>query len=138
MARRAGRKLFPTNHHSPPVILSDILTHHPIQIITGIGILPLHANGSIPTIRLAAQNLANFPPTVSRLIGPLILWTVTAISKRREELYGDDENQTKAAMRDALAAQANDLLVFAGLIKLRLSKGVWDGIVGSAAEVGAY
>ena len=34
--------------------------------------------------------------------------------------------------------KAKDLMVFAGLVKLRLQKGVWEGIVGGAAEVGVY
>ena len=40
-------------------------------------------------------------------------------------------------MREDLAGRAKDLMVFAGLIKLRLGKGVWEGLVGGAGEVGA-
>ena len=41
-------------------------------------------------------------------------------------------------MREELVVKAKDLMVFAGLVKLRLQKGVWEGIVGGAAEVGVY
>ena len=41
-------------------------------------------------------------------------------------------------MRDDLVEKAKDLMVFAGLIKLRLGNGVWDGLVGGAGEVGVY
>jgi len=41
-------------------------------------------------------------------------------------------------MREDLVGKARDLMVFAGLIRLRLAKGVWDGIVNGAGEVGVY
>ena len=41
-------------------------------------------------------------------------------------------------MREDLVSKAKDLMVFAGLIKLRLGNGVWDGLVGGAGEVGVY
>ena len=34
--------------------------------------------------------------------------------------------------------KAKDLMVFAGLVKLRLGVGVWEGLVGGAGEVGVY
>jgi hypothetical protein len=41
-------------------------------------------------------------------------------------------------MREELMLKAKDLMVFAGLVKLRLGKGVWEGIVMGAGEVGVY
>ena len=48
------------------------------------------------------------------------------------------ESETRRAMREELVGKARDLMVFAGLIKLRLGKGVWEGIVGGASDVGVY
>lgn len=68
---------------------------------------------------------------------------MTSISKQRESLLGDGvnggfDNDTRKQMREDLVVKAKDLMVFAGLVKLRLGKGVWDGIVGGAGEVGVY
>jgi len=41
-------------------------------------------------------------------------------------------------MREELVGKAKDLMTFAGLVKLRLGKDVWDGIVGGAGELGVY
>lgn len=65
------------------------------------------------------------------------------ISRQREVLSGDGEqggfeSETRRAMREQLVGKAKDLMVFAGLVKLRLGKGVWEGIVGGAGEVGVY
>jgi hypothetical protein len=62
--------------------------------------------------------------------GPLILWAIMAISKQREILSGDQtgfESDTKQQTREELMLKAKDLMVFAGLVKLRLAKGVWEG-----------
>ena len=48
------------------------------------------------------------------------------------------ESETRRAMREELVGKAKDLMVFAGLFKLRLGKGVWEGIVGGASDVGVY
>ena len=41
-------------------------------------------------------------------------------------------------MRDDLVGKAKDLMVFAGLVKLRLGTGVWEGLVGGAGDLGVY
>lgn len=51
---------------------------------------------------------------------------------------GGFESDTRRAMREELVGKAKDLMVFAGLVKLRLGKGVWDGIVSGAGELGVY
>ena len=150
-----------------------------LDIISSLNLLPLNARGQSPLIRGAAQTLATLPPTISRLIGPLLLWTITCISRQREILlgaspedlprgvktvggFGDErlypslgtnggggrggggggggifESETRRAMREELVGKARDLMVFAGLIKLRLGKGVWEGIVGGASDLGVY
>jgi len=62
-----------------------------------------------------------------------------AISKQREILSGDQtgfESDTKQQTREELMLKAKDLMVFSGLVKLRLAKGVWEGIIMGAGEVG--
>ena len=115
-----------------------------LDIIASLDMLPLNANGSIPAIRAAAQNVGTLPPTVSRLIGPLLLWTITAIGRQRDILLGQGENgtgfdsDTKAAMRAELVNKAKDVMTFAGLVQFRLPKGVWDGVTLGAGEMGVY
>ena len=41
-------------------------------------------------------------------------------------------------MREELVGKARDLMVFAGLIKLRLGAGVWEALVAGAGDVGVY
>jgi hypothetical protein len=48
------------------------------------------------------------------------------------------ESQARNALAADLVQQAKDLMVFAGLMRLRLGKGVWEGIVNGAGEVGVY
>ena len=115
----------------------------PAQIISSLSLLPLSANSSIPIIRSYAQKLNTLQPNIARLIGPLLLWTMESLSRQREVLSGDNgqggfESHTRSVMRADLVTKAKDSMVFAGLIKLRLGKGVWEAIIGGAAEVGAY
>ncbi|MCJ1243197.1 Nucleoporin nup93 [Trapelia coarctata] len=114
-----------------------------LDIISSLKLLPLSANSSIPIIRAHAQTLTTLHPTVCRLAGPLLLWTITCISRQREVLSGEGgqggfESDTRRAIREELVGKAKDLMVFAGLVKLRLGKDVWDGIVGGAGELGVY
>ena len=101
--------------------------------------LPIDARGEIAVIRKCAQKISSAPPSVARLIGPLLFWALTAISKRREELSdGNDgaqfDNATRSGIRDAMARHAKDLMVYAGLVKLRMQKSYWEAVVNAAAE----
>jgi nuclear pore complex protein Nup93 len=105
------------------------------QVIISTSILPLTPTPApISIIRSHASALSSLPTPISRLAGPLLLWTIMAISRQREVLSGD----TRQQMREELMLKAKDLMVFAGLVKLRLPKGVWEGIVMGAGEVGVY
>ncbi|MCJ1401087.1 hypothetical protein MMC11_004299 [Xylographa trunciseda] len=113
------------------------------QIISSLSLLPLSADSSIPIIRSYAQKLNTLQPNISRLVGPLLLWTMVCISRQCDILSGNDgqggfETHTRSVMRADLVTKAKDLMVFAGLIKLRLGNGIWDALIGGAAEVGAY
>ncbi|MCJ1415720.1 hypothetical protein MMC32_002052 [Xylographa parallela] len=114
-----------------------------IDIISSLSLLPLSANSSIPIIRSNAQKLNTLQPSIARLIGPLLLWTMACISRQCEILSGNNgqdgfESHTRNMMRADLVTKAKDLMIFAGLIKLRLGDGIWDALIGGASEVGAY
>ena len=47
------------------------------------------------------------------------------------------ESGARRGIRQHCAVQATDLMVFAGLIKLRLSYGVWEAVVQGAGEISA-
>ena len=100
--------------------------------------LPISANGEIATIRKCAQSISSAPPEIGRLIGPMLLWTLTAISNYRDALGSSPEDSTRKGMREQLARAAKDLMVYAGLVKLRMQKSYWEAIVNAAAENGVY
>ena len=88
------------------------------------------------------QNLARSPQIIACLTGPLLLWAIRCISELRKEisLNASDQynSQTRNEAREALRMQAHDLMVFAGLVKLRLGQGVLERIMGGCLEVGVY
>jgi nuclear pore complex protein Nup93 len=111
-----------------------------LDVIVGLGLLPLNSNGRIPEIRNIAQNVASHSAEVGRLIGPLLLWTITAIGRQRELMRagGQFENETREVMSKELVVKARDCMTFAGLVSFRLPKGVWDAITIGASEMGVY
>ena len=99
----------------------------------------------MPVIRGYSQKLSTAQPSMAQLIGPLLLWAMVSISKRREQLAGPSgtdyagfETATIAQMRDELAQIARTLMIFTGLVKLRMQNSYWDAITRAAAENGVY
>ena len=74
-------------------------------------------------------------------MGPLLLWTITCISRQRENLanrqYGG-EGSTSQGLSEELLATAKDMMVFAGLIKYRLSDRVWEALCSVSGDAGMY
>lgn len=112
------------------------------KTIESLKLLPLNAHASIPTIRASATSFNALPPTVSRNIGPLLLWTITCIGRQREVLgarqYGGGEGGTNREMSEELLGSARDLMVFAGLVKYRLGERVWEAVCSVGGDVGVY
>ena len=103
--------------------------------------LPLAAHGNIAIIRSSAQRLSTAPPVVGRLIGPMLLWTLECISRRRQGAtdgggVGAFETQARTELVDGMTGIAKDLMVFAGLVKLRMQRTYWEAIVSAAADEG--
>ncbi|KAL8740793.1 MAG: hypothetical protein Q9190_006539 [Brigantiaea leucoxantha] len=106
-----------------------------LDIIASLNILPLNARGSIPLIRAAAQNSNSLPQPVGRNLGPLLLWTITCIGRQREVLAsGGFEDATRKMMREELADAGRDLMTFAGLVRYRLEKKVWEAVTGVGGD----
>ena len=107
-----------------------------------MNLLPLQAHASIPIIRASATAFNALSPVISRNIGPLLLWTITAIGKQRELLasrqYGGGEGGTNREISEELLGSARDLMVFAGLVKYRLGDRVWEAVCGVGGDVGVY
>ena len=76
---------------------------------------------------------------ISRLVGPLLLWTIMCISKQRASLSQKYyEGGASRQLSEELLSAARDLMVFAGLIKYRLSEKVWEAVCGAGGDSGVY
>jgi nuclear pore complex protein Nup93 len=110
-----------------------------LDIINSTSILPLDANGALPTIRSSANNFAVFPPEIARNIGNVLMWTITCCGRHREHLMGGQfEDPTKRRLADQLLQSAKDLMVFAGLIRYKLPPRVFETLAKAGQDVGIY
>ncbi|KAL9608922.1 MAG: hypothetical protein Q9167_006262 [Letrouitia subvulpina] len=110
-----------------------------LDVIASLQLLPLNARGSVPLIRAAAQSSNSLPQPVGRNLGPLLLWTITCIGRQREVLgAGGFEDATRKGMREELGGAARDLMTFAGLVRYRLEKRVWEAVTAVGGDVGGY
>lgn len=110
-----------------------------LDIIDSLDLLPLHAQGSIPDIRAHVNAFNSLPQSISRNIGPLLMWAITCIGRQREVLMsGQFEDATRKAMSEDLLQGATDLMVFVGLVRYRLGERVWDAVTRCGGDVGVY
>lgn len=108
-------------------------------MIDTLNLLPLHAKSSIPAIRSSAQSFNALPLSISRNIGPLLLWTIVCIGHQREILAkAEFEGSARKEMSEELLVAAKDLMVFAGLVKYRLGERVWEAVTRCGGDVGVY
>ncbi|OAG39976.1 hypothetical protein AYO21_05849 [Fonsecaea monophora] len=114
-----------------------------LEELNDLGLLPLRANGSIPTIRAAATAFSALPQILARCAGVSVVWAVRAIGGERDNIvrngrweagYGGDADE----MKDQLSNMAKDLMVFAGLVKYKLPGRVYDMLTRAGAEVGGF
>ncbi|OAP60686.1 hypothetical protein AYL99_05688 [Fonsecaea erecta] len=114
-----------------------------LEELNELGLLPLRANGSIPTIRAAATAFSALPQILARCAGVSVVWAVRAIGGERDNIvrngrweagYGGDADE----MKDQLSNMAKDLMVFAGLVKYKLPGRVYDMLTRAGAEVGGF
>ena len=110
-----------------------------LDIIDSLGLLPLHARGSIPDIRAHVNAFNSLPQSISRNIGPLLMWAITCIGRQREVLMSSGfEDATRKGMSEELLQGATDLMVFVGLVRYRLGERVWDAVTRCGGDVGVY
>ncbi|KAL9104641.1 MAG: hypothetical protein Q9163_000445 [Psora crenata] len=111
------------------------------EVLLNLNLLPLRAGGNIPEIRASSGAFNLLPHCIARLIGPLLLWTITCIGRQRENLankqYGG-EGSTSRELSEALLSAAKDLMVFAGLVKYRLGERVWEAVCSVAGDTVVY
>ncbi|RMZ75489.1 hypothetical protein DV738_g5451, partial [Chaetothyriales sp. CBS 135597] len=114
-----------------------------LEELNDLGILPLSANGNIPSIRAAATAFGSLPQLLARCAGLSVVWAVGAIGGEREKIirhgswetgYGGDRD----ALKEQLGSMAKDLMVFAGLVKYKLPARVYDLLTRAGADVGGY
>lgn len=106
-----------------------------LDTITALGILPLGCAGNISLIRSAAAALNTLPAEITRNIGAVLVWTISACAMQREVLKGA-EWETEGAKEglERLASDARDLMVFAGLIRYKVPGDVFEMIARAGGE----
>ncbi|KAL8834578.1 MAG: hypothetical protein Q9176_007397 [Flavoplaca citrina] len=112
-----------------------------LDTIAGTNLLPLAAHGSIPAIRAHAATTNQLPQEVKRNLGNLLLWCIMAVGGQREVLQaqkGGYEDQGREGVREELKGVGRDLMCFAGLVRYRLERGVWEAVVKAGGDVGGY
>ena len=114
-----------------------------LEELNDIGILPLSANGNIPSIRASATAFGALPQILARCAGISVVWAVRAIGGERDKIvrhgswetgYGGDRD----ALKEQLGSMAKDLMVFAGLVKYKLPSRVYDMLTRAGGDVGGY
>ncbi|KIV99809.1 uncharacterized protein PV09_08613 [Verruconis gallopava] len=106
-----------------------------LEAISRTHLLPLDAHGDINVIRTVAGNFQKQPQVVARTVGDVILWAVQAVRSERNRLASTAfEDAGKRAMERELETIGKDLMVFAGLVKFRLSPRVFEVLAGEGGE----
>ncbi|KAL8682814.1 MAG: hypothetical protein Q9186_001143 [Xanthomendoza sp. 1 TL-2023] len=112
-----------------------------LDTIAATNLLPLAARGSIPAIRAHAATTNQLPQEVKRGLGNLVLWCIMAVGGQREVLRvqkGGFEDVGREGVREELKGVGRDLMTFAGLVRYRLERGVWEAVVRAGGDVGGY
>lgn len=97
-----------------------------LDTINSLNLLPLDAEGRINTIRAKAQTFNSLPTLVSRNVGNLLIWTIVAAGRQREMMRESDFEPERKRLADHCTGIAQDIMVFAGLIRYKLSPRVWE------------
>lgn len=112
-----------------------------LDTIAATDLLPLTARGSIPDIRAHAATTNQLAQEVKRNLGNLLLWCIMAVGGQREVLQaqkGGFEDRGREGVREELKGVGRDLMTFAGLVRYRLERGVWEAVVKAGGDVGGY
>ncbi|EEP77735.1 conserved hypothetical protein [Uncinocarpus reesii 1704] len=139
------QQIHPTNREACGILLRMMDAKRKVEAgkwaqaldeLNDLQILPLNARGSLPYIRSATQSFSALPPVIARNGGHLIMWSITCISRERERLqHGVYENDMRQGLADQLLGMAKDLMVFAGMIRLKLLPGVYEALAKAAGDM---
>lgn len=68
---------------------------------------------------------------IAKNVGTLLLWTMTCCHRQRELLNRSafEDTSAREGMKADISQKERDLMVYAGLVKLRLGGRVWDALV---------
>ena len=80
----------------------------------------------------------SLPTLISRNIGNLLIWTITAAGNQREVLRQTEFEGNRAALADQCLQVAKDTMVFAGLIRYKLPPREFEVLARVGGDVGAY
>lgn len=105
-----------------------------IDLIESLSLLPLQANGNVSVIRASAQAFNSLALVVARNIGNLLMWTITCCARQRSVLRSS-AFQTNKPMADRLLRIAQDLMVFAGLVRYKLPPDVYEALAAAGSDV---
>jgi len=106
-----------------------------IDLIESLSLLPLRANGNVSVIRASAQAFNSLAPVVARNIGNLLMWTITCCGRQRSVLRSS-AFQANKPMAERLLRIAQDLMVFAGLVRYKLPPDVYEALAAAGNDVG--
>ncbi|KAI0112099.1 Nup93/Nic96-domain-containing protein [Nemania sp. FL0031] len=105
-----------------------------LDIISSLGILPLHTNVKRPKINEYADNFDSLPQTISSNMSNLVMWTITCCDRQREQLmatqYSGNENE-RLQMVERLNQIGLDLAMYANKLnnlKYRFHQDVIDAL----------
>lgn len=107
-----------------------------IDAISELDFLPSDAQGQIGKIQSCVHRLNNMAHPITRNIGPLLVWTITACGQQRRTLKQRAFEGSQTVLIDMLATRARDMMVFAGLIKYKLSSETFDMLARAGQNVG--
>ena len=106
-----------------------------LDVVAALNILPLNAEGAMPAIRDRAASFNALPPLVAKLVGQLLVCTIRCVAGQRALLEGDGWGPERKEVLERLGQCARDCMVFAGLVRYRLSGRVWEALAGEAGSV---
>ena len=103
-----------------------------------LNLLPMNCEGRVSAIRDRAQAFNTLPTLVSRNVGNLLIWTIMAAGQQRQLIKGSDFEPEKRRLEKQCSEIARDTMVFAGLVRYKLSPRVWDTLARAGGDMGAY
>ncbi|KAF2761403.1 NIC-domain-containing protein [Pseudovirgaria hyperparasitica] len=107
-----------------------------LDCMTQSNILPLSAKGNTAAIRQSVTNMNQWD-YIMRNAGNFILWAILCCGKQREVIMQRQyENAQSKNVADDLLQKARDLMVFAGLVRYKLSPRVYEALAEVGQDVG--